>query len=88
MENSGILTNILTDHTTQFRFDPIMNVTKSGTGAVNLATRNTSGEDIWSADLANPINILLQPHLLSLEQVQAFLGWFRGDQNFHPVHLN
>ena len=37
MANSDIVTNLLTDLTTQFGLDPIMNIYISGTGAVNLA---------------------------------------------------
>ena len=70
--NAEIFTNFLTDCTTQFRIDPIINVYTSGTGAVNVAPRNISGEDIWLAELADPINILLKLHLLFLDQVQPF----------------
>ena len=59
-----------------------MNVSKPGTGAVNVAPITIAGEYIWLADLADPINILLQPHLLSLVQVQSLLGWFMGHENF------
>ena len=80
-ENADIFTNLLTYPTTQFGIDPIMNVSTSGTGAVNIYPRTIAGGDIWLADLADPIKILLQPHLQYLEQVQEFLGWFMGDKN-------
>ena len=79
--NDDIFTNLLTDHTTQFGLDPIMNVSTSGTGAVNVAPIPIAREDIWLSDLSNTMNILLQPHLLSIKQVQAFSGWFMGDKN-------
>ena len=49
-----------------------MNVSTLETGAFKVAPRTISGKDIWLADLADPINILLQTHLLSLDKVQAF----------------
>ena len=58
-----------------------MNVSTSGTGAVNVDPITIDGENIWLADISDPINILLYTHLLSLDQVQAFLGWFMGDEN-------
>ena len=58
-----------------------MNVSTSGTGAVNVAPRTIAGEDIWSSDLTDPINTLFQPHILFLEKVQEFLVWFIGDDN-------
>ena len=82
MENFDIFTNFLTDRTTQFGIEPIMNVSKSGTGAVNVAPINISGEDIWSADLVDSIKILFQSHLLSLDQVQPFSGWFMENKTF------
>ena len=69
MANADIFTDLLTYCTTQFGLDPIMNVSTSGTGAVNVDPKTISGEDIWLDELADPINILLQPQLLSLDQV-------------------
>ena len=79
-ENANIFTNILTDRTTQFGLDPNMNFSTSVTGAVNVSPITISGEEIWSDEITDPINILLQTHLLSLEQVQAFSEWFMGDE--------
>ena len=41
-----------------------------------------SGVDIWSADLKEAINILLQTHLVTLDHVQAYYGWIFGDENY------
>ena len=75
-----ILTSSPTDCNTQFGLDIIMNVSTLGTGAVNVDPRNISREDIWSSDFTNPINILLQPQLISLEQVQALSEWFMDNE--------
>ena len=79
--NAYIFTDLLGYRTIQLGLDPIMNVFALGTGEVNVSPINIAEEDIWLADLADPINILLQPHILSLKQVQAFSGWFMGDEN-------
>ena len=79
--NADIFTDLLGYRTIQLGLDPIMNVFALGTGAVNVSPMNIAEEYIWLANLADPINILLQPHILSLKQVQAFSGWFMGDEN-------
>ena len=43
--------------------------------------RRVSGVNVWSADLKEAINILLQTHLVTLDHVQAYSGWIFGDEN-------
>ena len=83
MENSNIFTNILTDCTNQFGLDHIVNVSTSGTGAVDVSPRNIHREEIWLDDLADPMNILLQTHLL-----ESILGMVYGRRNIHLGHLD
>ena len=58
-----------------------MNVPTSGTGSVNPNLRTIDGEYFFKADLGDIFNLLLQPHNISLNQVQEYLGWFIGSDN-------
>ena len=40
-----------------------------------------SGVDVWDVDLKDRVNLLLQTHIVSLEQVQKYSGWIFGDEH-------
>ena len=63
----------------QFGFDPIINVPSSGTGAVGVNPRIVAGVNYCNMDLDNTINILKEPHKLTLKTVREYSARFMGD---------
>ena len=64
--NAKPFTDLIEDRTTTFRFGSLINVPTSGTDTVNANPRRVSCIDVWSADLKEAINLLLQTHLVTL----------------------
>ena len=79
--NAELFTDLIEDRTTTFRFGSLINVPTSGTGTVGTNPRRVSGVNVWSVDLKEEINILLQTKLVTLDHVQAYSGWIFGDEN-------
>ena len=72
--NAKLFTDLIEDRTTTFGFCSIINVPTSGAGTVDENPRRVSGVDVWSAELKEAINLLLQNHLVTLDHVQAYYG--------------
>ena len=79
--NSENFIDLIEDRITTYGFGSLINISMSGTGAADVNPRTISDVDVWSADLKDPTNLLLQGHIVTLKQVQAYLAWIYGDKN-------
>ena len=70
MDNPEAIDDLFKDWAGQFGFDPIINVPSSGTGAVEANSHIFAGVDYFNMDLDNTINILKEPHKLTLKKVR------------------
>jgi hypothetical protein len=80
-ENSEVLADLFKDRAGQFGLDPIINVPTSGTGALEAAPRSIEGKEYHNVNLKDYINILKEPHKLTLDDVRKFSAWIMGDEN-------
>ena len=69
-DNSEAIADLFKDRDGQFGFDPIINVPSSGIGAVEANPRIVAGVDYCNIYLDNTINILKEPHKLTLKMVR------------------
>ena len=79
--NAEKFTDLIEDCTTTYGYGSLVNIPTSGTGTASILPRVVSGVDVWDADLKDRVNLLLQTHLVSLEQVQQYSGWIFGDEH-------
>ena len=77
-ENSKAIADLFKDRAGQFGFDPIINVPSSETGAVEVNPLIVAGIDYCNMDLDDTINILKEPHKLTLKTVREYSAWFMG----------
>ena len=70
--NAKTFTNLIEDRTTTYGYGSLVNIPTSGTGTVSALPCVVSGVNVWDADLKDIVNLLLQTHLVSLEQVQQY----------------
>ena len=68
-DNSEAIADLSKDRAGQFGFDPIINVPSLGTGAVQVKPRIVAGVDYCNMDIDDTINILKDPHKLTLKTV-------------------
>ena len=78
-ENLEILANLFKDCAGQYRLDLIVMVPTSGTGAVHTVPCTIEGKKYHSVNLGDCINILKEPHNLTLDDVQKDLAWIMGN---------
>ena len=71
-ENSEVLADLFKDRAGQFGLDPIVNVPTSGTGALETAPRTFEGKEYHNVNLNDYVNILKEPHKLTLEDVRKY----------------
>ena len=55
-------------------------VPTSGTGAVNTVPRTIEGKEYHNVDLVDHINILKEPHKLTLDNVRKCSAWIMGNE--------
>ena len=67
--NDEKITNLIEDCTTTYEFGSLINIPTLGTGTADATPIVVSGVDVWSADIKDKVNILLQTHLVILEHV-------------------
>ena len=79
-DNSEAIADLFNDWAGQFGFNPIINVPSSGTGAVEENPRIVAGVDYCNMDLDDTINILKEPHKLTLKTVKEYSAWFMGNK--------
>ena len=79
-ENSEVLADLFKDRAGQFGLDPIVMVPTSGTGAISTVPRTIEGKEYHNVDLLGHINILKEPHKLTLDDVRKFSAWIMGDE--------
>ena len=80
-DKSEAISDHFKDQVGQVGFDPIINVPLSVTGAVEVIPRIVAGVDYCNMDLDNTINILKDPHKLTLKTVREYSAWFMGDES-------
>ena len=78
-DKSEAIADLFKDRAGQFGIDLIINVPSSGTGAVEVNPRIVAGVDCCNMDIDNTINILKEPHKLTLKTVREYSAWFMGD---------
>ena len=78
VENSEKLMNLFKDRQTKFCLDPLQMVTKDGNGAIKDITRTINGEYYWDADISSFKSVIVDIHVLSLDQVRAWSSWSMG----------
>ena len=81
MYKSEAIADLFKDHTGQFGFDLIINVPSSGTGAVEANPRIFASVEYCNMDLDDTINILNDPHKLTLKTVREYSAWFMGGES-------
>ena len=79
-KNSEVLADLFKDRAGQFGLDPIVNVPTSGTGALETAPRTFEGKEYHNVNLNDYVNILKEPHKLTLEDVRKYSAWIMGDE--------
>ena len=80
-DNSETIVDLFKDRAGQFGFDLIINVPSLGTGAVEVNPRIVAGVNYCNMDLDDTINILKEPHKLTLKTVREYSAWFMGDES-------
>ena len=80
-DNSEAITDLFKDRAGQFGFDPIINVPSLGTGAVEANPCIVAGVDYCNMDIDITINILKEPHKLTLKTVREYSAWFMGEES-------
>ena len=78
-DNSKAISDLFKKRAGQFGSDPIINVPSSGNGAVEANPRIVAGVNYCNMDLDDTINILKEPHKLTLKIVREYSAWFMGD---------
>ena len=78
--NLEVLADLFKDRAGQFGLDPIVVIPTSGTGALQTPTCTIEGKECCSVNLGGYINILKEPHKLTLDDVRKFSAWIMGDE--------
>ena len=71
-DNSKDIADLFKDRDGQFGFDLIISVPSSGTGAVEANPRIVYGVYYCNMDLDDTINILKEPHKITLTTVREY----------------
>ena len=77
--NSKKILDLLKYRTAQFGLNYIMQVMTMGTGAVETQPRVYTIPDYWNDELDTHRNVLKNIHVLTIEHVHTFSGWFMGE---------
>ena len=80
MDNSEALVDLCKYHMGQLGLDSIINSPTKGTCAVEASPRVVTGIEYCHINLNDTINILTEPHKLTLDQVRSYSAWFTGDE--------
>ena len=81
VENADRLMDLFKDRKTQFGLDSICTVPTSGTGNSYPRPRTIAGVDYQNTDLKDHFELLKDIHMLTLNHVRAYSGWFMGGES-------
>ena len=70
--NSEVLADLFKDHAGKFGLDMNVMVPTSGTGTLETSPRIIEGKEYHNISLGDCVNILKDPHNLSLDKVRKF----------------
>ena len=79
-DNYEATDDLFKDQAGQFGFDSIINVPSSETSAIEANPRIFASVDYCNMDLDNTINILKNPHKLTLKTVREYSAWLLGKE--------
>ena len=68
------------DRQVQLVLDPRMNIPLNRAGLTSANPRFIAGADHWSADIYDYKALLKNIHVIDLDCVRAFTGWFMGNK--------
>ena len=86
--NAEALQDMIRDKVASYDLDRSVDITTTGTGAVESAPKTTGGKDYANANLGNFVSFLEKIHQVTLVDVRSFEGWYFGGPNskLHLLH--